>query len=88
MQAQPVPAGGGLAGPVEAGGRGLFLGGCGSRSPVVVLISGYRNTARHTIATESDHYIQVEQPDLVTDAVVAVVDAVRDPASLQRRSNR
>jgi pimeloyl-ACP methyl ester carboxylesterase len=37
--------------------------------------------ARHVIATESDHYIQIEQPDLVIDAVRAVVEAVRDPAS-------
>ena len=37
--------------------------------------------ARHVIATESDHYIQIEQPDLVVDAVRQVVDAVRDPAS-------
>ena len=37
--------------------------------------------ARHVIATESDHYIQIEQPDLVIDAVRQVVGAVRDPAS-------
>jgi pimeloyl-ACP methyl ester carboxylesterase len=37
--------------------------------------------ARHVTATESDHYIQIEQPDLVIDAVRAVVEAVRDPAS-------
>jgi pimeloyl-ACP methyl ester carboxylesterase len=37
--------------------------------------------ARHAIARNSDHYIQVEQPDLVIDAVRAVVEAVRDPAS-------
>lgn len=37
--------------------------------------------ARHAIAPESDHYIQIEQPDLVIDAVRQVVDAVRDPAS-------
>jgi pimeloyl-ACP methyl ester carboxylesterase len=37
--------------------------------------------ARHKIATESDHYIQLEQPSLVIDAVRQVVDAVRDPAS-------
>ncbi|MGH6895658.1 MAG: alpha/beta fold hydrolase [Geminicoccaceae bacterium] len=37
--------------------------------------------ARHTIATESDHYIQVEQPGLVVGAARDVVEAVRDPAS-------
>jgi pimeloyl-ACP methyl ester carboxylesterase len=37
--------------------------------------------AHHVIAAESDHYIQIEQPDLVIDAVRAVVEAVRDPAS-------
>ena len=35
----------------------------------------------HVIAEKSDHYIQVEQPDLVIDAVRRVVTAVRDPAS-------
>lgn len=37
--------------------------------------------AKHVVATESDHYIQIEQPDLVIDAVRQVVEAVRDPAS-------
>ena len=36
--------------------------------------------ARHRIAAESDHYIQIEQPDLVVEAIHAVVDGVRDPA--------
>ncbi len=36
---------------------------------------------RHEIAAESDHYIQLEQPGLVIDAVRTVVDAVRTPAS-------
>ena len=35
--------------------------------------------AKHVVATNSDHYIQLEQPDLVIDAVRQVVDAVRDP---------
>jgi pimeloyl-ACP methyl ester carboxylesterase len=35
--------------------------------------------ARHVIATESEHYIQLQQPELVIDAVREVVDAVRDP---------
>jgi pimeloyl-ACP methyl ester carboxylesterase len=37
--------------------------------------------AHHVIAKESDHYIQIEQPDLVIDAVRQVIEAVRDPAS-------
>ncbi len=37
--------------------------------------------AWQVIATESEHYIQLQQPELVIDAVRAVVDAVRDPAS-------
>ncbi len=37
--------------------------------------------AKHAVATESDHYIQIEQPDLVVDAVRQVVEAVRDPTS-------
>ena len=41
-------------------------------------------TARHVIATESDHYIQVEQPELVVSAIRAVVEAVRDPSSWPR----
>lgn len=35
---------------------------------------------RHVKAIDSDHYVQVEQPALVIDAVREVVDAVRDPA--------
>ncbi len=37
--------------------------------------------ARHVIATESAHYVQLQQPDLVIAAIDAVVEAVRDPAS-------
>jgi pimeloyl-ACP methyl ester carboxylesterase len=43
--AQPVPANGELSGFVEVGARRVFLECRGSGSPVVVLISGYRNTA-------------------------------------------
>ena len=41
--------------------------------------------AKHVVATESDHYIQIEQPDPVADAVRAVVDAVHDRASWSAR---
>jgi pimeloyl-ACP methyl ester carboxylesterase len=37
--------------------------------------------ARHLIAHESEHYIQLQQPELVIEAVREVVAAVRDPAS-------
>jgi pimeloyl-ACP methyl ester carboxylesterase len=37
--------------------------------------------ARHTIATKSSHYIQVQEPQLVIDAIKQVVYAVRDPTS-------
>ena len=35
--------------------------------------------ARRVVATESGHGIQLDQPDLVIDAIRQVVDAVRDP---------
>ncbi len=37
--------------------------------------------ARHVVAHESSHYVQLEQPALVTDAILAVVEAVRDPGT-------
>jgi pimeloyl-ACP methyl ester carboxylesterase len=37
--------------------------------------------ARHVIARESEHYIQLQQPELVIAAVRQVVDAVRDPST-------
>ncbi|CAA9348467.1 MAG: hypothetical protein AVDCRST_MAG93-7004 [uncultured Chloroflexia bacterium] len=37
--------------------------------------------ARHTIAGQSGHFIQLDQPALVTEAIRQVVTAVRDPAS-------
>jgi pimeloyl-ACP methyl ester carboxylesterase len=37
--------------------------------------------AQHQTAEESDHYIQIEQPALVVEAIRAVVDAVREPSS-------
>ncbi len=40
--------------------------------------------ARREIATESDHYVQVEQPELVIEAICALVEAVRDPAAWRR----
>jgi pimeloyl-ACP methyl ester carboxylesterase len=44
--------------------------------------------ARKTIATESDHYIQIEQPDLVIDAVRQVVEAVRDPGAWRQPKDK
>ncbi len=37
--------------------------------------------ARHVIARESEHYIQLQQPELVIEAVRQVVEDVRDPSS-------
>jgi pimeloyl-ACP methyl ester carboxylesterase len=37
--------------------------------------------ARHKIATKSSHYIQIQEPQLVVDAIKQVVEAVRDPAT-------
>ena len=37
--------------------------------------------ARHVIARESEHYIQLQQPELVIAAIREVVAALRDPAS-------
>jgi pimeloyl-ACP methyl ester carboxylesterase len=37
--------------------------------------------AQHIIAQQSEHYTQLQQPELVIAAVRAVVEAVRDPAS-------
>jgi pimeloyl-ACP methyl ester carboxylesterase len=40
--------------------------------------------ARHKIATKSAHYIQVQEPQLVIDAIKQVVEAVRNPATWTR----
>jgi hypothetical protein len=37
--------------------------------------------ARQVIVTESEHYIQLQQPELVIAAVRTVVAAVRDPST-------
>jgi CubicO group peptidase (beta-lactamase class C family)/pimeloyl-ACP methyl ester carboxylesterase len=37
--------------------------------------------ARHKVATKSSHYIQVQEPQLVIDAIKQVVQAVRNPSS-------
>jgi CubicO group peptidase (beta-lactamase class C family)/pimeloyl-ACP methyl ester carboxylesterase len=37
--------------------------------------------ARHTIATKSAHYIQIQEPQLVIDAIKQVVEAVRNPSA-------
>lgn len=42
--------------------------------------------ARHVAKTHSGHYIQLEQPQLVIDAIRQVVDAVRHPGSWKRTS--
>ncbi len=37
--------------------------------------------AKHKIATKSSHYIQVQESQLVIDAIKQVVEAVRNPAT-------
>ena len=37
--------------------------------------------AKHVIATESGHNIHQDQPELVIEAIRAVVDAVRNPST-------
>jgi pimeloyl-ACP methyl ester carboxylesterase len=37
--------------------------------------------SKHLIATKSSHYIQIQQPKLVIDAIRDVVNAVRYPTS-------
>jgi len=44
--------------------------------------------AKHVSDTNSGHAIQMEQPQLVIDAVRQVVDAVRDPTSWRRSETR
>ena len=36
--------------------------------------------AKHTIATKSSHYIQIQEPQLVIDAIKQVVEAIRNPS--------
>jgi pimeloyl-ACP methyl ester carboxylesterase len=44
-------------------------------------LAALRPNARHVVATASSHYVQLEQPELVGEAVLAVVAAVRDPST-------
>jgi pimeloyl-ACP methyl ester carboxylesterase len=37
--------------------------------------------ARLVVAAESGHYVQLDQPELVVDAIRQVVEAARDPAA-------
>jgi hypothetical protein len=37
--------------------------------------------AKHAIATKSSHYIQIQEPQLVIDAIKQVVEAVRNPST-------
>jgi pimeloyl-ACP methyl ester carboxylesterase len=58
-------------------GEGLERAWTAEQDRLAALVPG----ARHVIARESEHYIQLQQPELVIDAVRQVVDAVRDPSS-------
>jgi CubicO group peptidase (beta-lactamase class C family)/pimeloyl-ACP methyl ester carboxylesterase len=44
--------------------------------------------ARHTVATKSSHYIQVQEPQLVIDAIKQVVEAVRNQSARATASTR
>jgi hypothetical protein len=37
--------------------------------------------AKQTVATKSSHYIQIQEPQLVVDAIKQVVEAVRNPSA-------
>jgi pimeloyl-ACP methyl ester carboxylesterase len=58
-------------------GEGLERAWTAEQDRLAALVPG----ARHVIARESEHYIQLQQPELVIDAVRQVVEAVRDPSS-------
>ena len=58
-------------------GEGLERAWTAEQDRLAALLPG----ARHVIARESEHYIQLQQPELVIDAVRQVVEAVRDPSS-------
>jgi pimeloyl-ACP methyl ester carboxylesterase len=58
-------------------GEGLERAWTAEQDRLAALVPG----ARHVIARESEHYIQLQQPELVIDAVRQVVEAVRDPGS-------
>jgi hypothetical protein len=47
------------------------------QTELVALVPG----ARQVVATENGHGIQVDQPELVIEAIREVVEAVRDPSS-------
>ena len=44
-------------------------------------LAGLVPGVRHLIAAESSHYVQLEQPELVVEAILAVLDAVRQSPS-------
>jgi pimeloyl-ACP methyl ester carboxylesterase len=67
--AMPADLPGGLT------GEGLERAWTVEQERLAALVPG----ARHVIAAESEHYIQLQQPELVIAAVRQVVDAVRDP---------
>ena len=69
--AMPADLPGGLT------GEGLERAWTAEQQRLAALLPG----ARQVIAAESEHYIQLQQPELVIAAVRHVVDAVRDPSS-------
>jgi pimeloyl-ACP methyl ester carboxylesterase len=69
--AMPADLPGGLT------GEGLERAWTAEQDRLAALLPG----ARHVIAEESEHYIQLQQPELVIAAVQQVVDAVRHPGN-------
>jgi pimeloyl-ACP methyl ester carboxylesterase len=69
--AMPADLPGGLSGEMSEAARQTAQDG----------LAGLLPDARHVIAEESEHYIQLQQPELVIAVVWEVVEAVRDPAS-------
>lgn len=55
-------------------GDAIELAWQGTQESLAALLPG----ARHVVVADSSHYIQVEQPQVVVDAVEQVVDALRD----------
>ena len=48
------------------------------------VLATFAPNAKHTVATKSAHYIQIQEPQLVIDAIKQVVEAVRNPSAWKR----
>ena len=70
--ASPIPASGDFAGMVDIGGRSLYLECRGTGSPTVILIGGYRSSARYW----TDDLLQPEAPRAMVLPGVASITRV------------